>query len=682
MASLKDKSSTIVIIDKSGTMRSSFSSVLRELGYNNLLSLKSIKEFIAFKNRGQTSWIVTHSYLQDSLSAFHLLRLALENPEFQNLRVTILFDESEEQYIPFAFAMGAISYHVGPLTPTVIRNQFGNVLNTINAEPDYIIAARFCREFLLRKKLLEDLVELETILLEGYDHSPEQFFRTAEAYFISGNEHKGIETLFESLVYDSGLRDQANALSQKYVGRPLADHENILQFDTCILIDSDVAVRRTLIPLIKALNFKNIVEFDDGRKALDFSRRAPNIDLIVTEWKLRELFGPTLIQILRYELDSTIPIIVCSSLLKKEDEILLQEINVNKLISKPIRPQNFLASTIHVLKQSRYPSEHISKQREIRLHLKNGEIEKAVSIFKSLNLDSGFPQGKKKLLHAEIIFAKGDYVSARDLAIQAAQIDGYDSITLSLLGKIFIHLGEHMKALQYLEKANALSPNNIERICSIAVEHAELGNNSDSQKILSTLRKEAPDAIMVKEASVKSAIKRGQHEEANAFLGSMDSSSSLVTFWNNQGISYVKQDKIEHGLNIYKRALATLPPGYSDNRSFIRYNLALAYARASQFENALLYLYVESVMPHSPVIKKVRSLYHKISVSLRDDTPLVLTGTDESEVIQPERTIGIPIETSLLPGELCLWGLYKPDKAIPEVLLKESTILTKIKNTG
>ena len=96
MASLKEKSSTVVIIDQSGTMRSFFSNVLRELGYKNVLSLKSLKEFINFKNRQSVSWLVTHSYIQEKLNAFHILRLALENEEFSKLRVTLLFDESEE----------------------------------------------------------------------------------------------------------------------------------------------------------------------------------------------------------------------------------------------------------------------------------------------------------------------------------------------------------------------------------------------------------------------------------------------------------------------------------------------------------------------------------------------------------------------------------------------------------
>ena len=88
----------------------------------------------------------------------------------------------------------------------------------------------------------------------------------------------------------------------------------------------------------------------------------------------------------------------------------------------------------------------------------------------------------------------------------------------------------------------------------------------------------------------------------------------------------MSQGKIEQGLKVYKRALGNLPPGYSDNRSFIRYNLALAYARANRLSKALIYLEVENAMSHSPVIKKIRSLLQKVTNSLRDNSPLVLTG--------------------------------------------------------
>lgn len=683
MVSLKEKSSIIVIIDRSGTMRSTLSGVLKEFGYGNVLSLKSLKEFTNYKNRSHVSWIITHSYLLDEISAFHLLRLALENEEFKDLRVTILFDETEQRYIRFAFALGALSYHIGAITPAVMRDEFANIMNRISKEPDYLIAASFCRDFLKSKKLQNEILSLEASLLEGYDHSAEQFLRASEAYFLSGDEQKGREVLFESLVYHSHLREEAHALSKKYLGKPLDDKENTLQFNTCILIDSDIAVQKALKPLLEALHFKNIVTFDDGRKALDYARHTPDIDLIITEWKVKEITGPILIQILRHELTDPPSIIVCSSLLKKEDEILLHEINVNKLIEKPIRPQSFLASTIQVLKQSKYPSDHTSQQREIRLNLKKGNIEKALAIFNQLSLDQGFSQASKKLLEAEILYEKGDYKTSRDLAIQAAGVNGYDAITLSLIGKVLIKLGEHEKAIQYLKKADSLSPNNMERICNIALEHAELGDNQDAQKLLSQLRKEAPNAIMVKEASVKSALKRGQHEEANAFLGNMDSQASLITFWNNQGISYVKQGKINQGLKIYKQALAHLPPGYSANRSFIRYNLALAYAKASQFEKALLYLFVECSLPHSPVIKKVRSLYYKVNVALNNNTALTLSSSEDSEEIQSHANITkSPLQSYVLPGELCLWGLYKPDEDIPEELLKDSAVYDKVNKTG
>ena len=143
------------------------------------------------------------------------------------------------------------------------------------------------------------------------------------------------------------------------------------------------------------------------------------------------------------------------------------------------------------------------------------------------------------MLHAEICYGRGEIAEARDLAIQAAQMNGYNSLVLNILGKVYIKLGEHDKALQYLEKADSLSPNNMERLCNIANEHAAAGNNNDSKKVLDQLRSDAPDAIMVKEASLVTAVKSGLHEEASIALGSMDSSSSLVTFWNSQGISYV-----------------------------------------------------------------------------------------------------------------------------------------------
>ena len=150
MASLKDKSSTILVIDQQ-EFCTVFSSILKDLGYKNVFSLKSLNEFIGYNNKENVLWIITHTHIMEPFSAFSLLKMALQDENYRSVRVTMLLDETEEDLIPFGLPPGMLSYHVGPITPNVLRNELRSVIQTSRQHPDYIIAAHFCRDYLAQK---------------------------------------------------------------------------------------------------------------------------------------------------------------------------------------------------------------------------------------------------------------------------------------------------------------------------------------------------------------------------------------------------------------------------------------------------------------------------------------------------------------------------------------------------
>ncbi|SMF68984.1 response regulator [Pseudobacteriovorax antillogorgiicola] len=670
--SLTDKNSNVVIIDGSGTLRPVVGGILRDLGYRNVFALKSLSEYLSYPNKYQVAWILTHPYIADPVTVFHLLKICLQDPKLRYLRITVFFDDSEQYLIPFAFSLGTMSFHVGTLSHNSIRNDLKEVISMARSDrSDIAIAARFFRKYLMSREWYMDRLMMEQMLLEGVDQSSEQLLNTAEAYFLTGQEQEGVSYLYETLMFDNSQEELIERMANRYMGKSLKECRNPIKKDTCVVIDSDEAVRKPIAEILSKLDFRSVMEFEDGLSALEFSRKYKNIDLFVTEWKLKEIPGPAFIQIVRHELEADIPIVVCSSLLKDKDEILLKEVGVNKVISKPIQARNFIASILSALKESQYPSELSSKEREFRLKLKSAQTQKAESILNSLLVDSKVPRGKKVLLQGEFALHEGSFQEAKRLGQLAAQIMGYGTFVLNLLGKACLKLGDHENALNYLEKANSLSPQNLERLCAIATEQSAVGRDDDARKTMGQVLEDAPNAAFAKEAQLSIAVRQGEHQEASNLLGNMDSSDSLISFWNSQAISHVKQQNFLQGIEIYQRALRNLPPGYSDNRSFVRYNVALAYTRSNQLKKAATYLEAEAAMTHSPVHKKVCSLLSKVLKSLKTGEPIQLQGSEVNieEIPRPSKNFYEVVNSPIPPGGRFLWGLYSPDQAFPKEIM-------------
>lgn len=670
--SLANKNSAIVIVDESGTLRPVASGILRDLGYKNIFSLKTLQEFINYNDRSNVSWLMTHPYMDQSFNGFDLLKKCLEDEDLHNLQVTLLLDESEKELIPFALSLGALSCHVGAITGESIRKETKRIAESIRKGLSTTeIAANFLRHDLKSQNYLKEWLSLEQSLLESCEPTAQQMLNTADALLATGDEQAGTTQLFESILFEPELKPQAEALIQKHQGKSLSDLSSPIKRKTCLLVDSDQSARNAANEIIEKLNFEKILEFDDGKSALEHARKHLDIDLIIMEWKIRGMTGPVLLQRFREDLKISAPIVVVSSLLKEKDEILLKEVGVNKVIIKPIQHRNFVSTMITVLKESQYPSDLEAKEREFRLKINSQKISEAESILSWLLADSKVPKGKKALLLGELYLAQGHYEDAEAQGQAASRMLGETTFVLNLLGKASLHMHQHQKALQYLQKASALSPDNLERLCTIAKEQAAIGNTDDAKDTMKEVISQAPDAGFTKEAQLSIAVKDGDLEEAEITLGSTESSDSLVSFWNNQAVSNIKQGQYTEGINIYRQALRSLPPGFSTTRSFIRYNLALGLARNNELKKAAIYLELESNMPKSGVSAKAGSLLSKIRHSIKTGEALALQSSAPPVMTRARRTyvnIFDGINTKLSAGDRCLWGIYQPELDLPEEL--------------
>ena len=105
-----------------------------------------------------------------------------------------------------------------------------------------------------------------------------------------------------------------------------------------LVCDEDAMVRNT-IKVYATYNGHEIVEAEDGVKALSIIQNQP-IDVVVTEISLNKLDGFSLIKEIRKK--SKVPIIILSYLYEQSDKVLGFELGADDYITKPFFPNELM----------------------------------------------------------------------------------------------------------------------------------------------------------------------------------------------------------------------------------------------------------------------------------------------------------------------------------------------------
>jgi len=100
-----------------------------------------------------------------------------------------------------------------------------------------------------------------------------------------------------------------------------------------LLVDDSRTIRNIQKNVLKQLGHTDIVEAEDGVKALAIFKQQPP-DLMLVDWNMPNMDGITLIRKVR-ETDKTVPIIMCTTEAEKSRVLEAIKAGVNNYIVKP-----------------------------------------------------------------------------------------------------------------------------------------------------------------------------------------------------------------------------------------------------------------------------------------------------------------------------------------------------------
>ena len=124
-----------------------------------------------------------------------------------------------------------------------------------------------------------------------------------------------------------------------------------VKMNKCILIVDDKSRMRKLIKDFLVAKGYNILEAEDGEKALEvFEENESKIELILLDVMMPKLDGWSVLRQIRQK--SKIPIIMLTARGEEQDELFGFELGVDEYISKPFSPKILVARVEAILKRT------------------------------------------------------------------------------------------------------------------------------------------------------------------------------------------------------------------------------------------------------------------------------------------------------------------------------------------
>jgi CheY-like chemotaxis protein len=679
-----DKTARIAIVETVATRRTLLADILRGLGFSGLATLNRPEDLLSHLKASPVDWIIMPLCTDFTVNAMHILKILATHKELRGIRVSLLVAQEEKLHIPFAFELGALSYHSVPYNRETMNKALELLFKrfTIYNGNETLVAAEYLRQSLIELRMPKLRLDLELALNETYTAEPVVLMHLAKAQQASNENEAAVQTLkhikliskefsseVDKLISEFGDHQptsrESNSVLKENESDDINQKSNLLGLKSCVIIDPDTKVQYIAETLLKDAGVSNVQLFEDGSLAWDSISKNPEPDLVILEWSLKGIAGPLLLQRIRQKGFLRVPVIVVSSTVTPDDLTLLQEMGVSVVVEKPFDQESFFKRLVSVLRQDRRPTEQLSLEIKIRQLLATENHAEAYRLWQQYKSDDRIPTKAQRHLEAEFLFFEGQYEDACDFASQALN-ETRDSLPLlNLLGRCLLKLGRYEVALKCFARAQEISPNNVARLCGMAEMQHFIGDEKSADKSLESAKSIDASSNIVKETTANIALSRGDVKQASKQMTTLESLQGVLAFMNNRAIALIRTGQFDEGIELYRNTIMALPGQWSHIHNVVTYNLGLAHARYGEIEKSMDALKRIAEKQRSTLTRKRDSLLFRLAEAKKNGGALVLNESEESSEIKSSKTLENLNEfVDVRRGDICCYLLFQMGQAV------------------
>ncbi len=595
LAKMIDTTAQVAIIADRDSVGRSIAQALTRLHFRNTQIFKSCDAFWRHDENTQFNWVLLALSVDNFEPMLKFLERRNQEPRHNSLAASAFVHQRQTPLLPQLFEKGLLSCHTLDQQVSNIEHSIQDVIRVArdNDKREPYVAAHFLRQFLRQQRFFTELLNLEQTMASFFYEDSENYLRLAEAQFLVGQKERGKLTLAELQHFDASLSARISLLYEEHLGSvyddmsTFADQQSLRRV---VIIDPDRKSANTVSLALSKIGVRDAKIFANGQDAWEALSAGDEPDLIVCEWQLPGLSGPYLLQRLRDHGFFRVPVVVVSQHLERSDHQLLKELTVSQIMRKPLQEKQTLMAIAWSVSQHRLPTEAKSIERKVIEALRDDDVAVANSLRHRFLQMTKVSQARKLYIEGAFSYHEKRYEQGVAQLTQSLHTREGDNVdVVALLGRALLKMGDPVTAMRMFEKASALSPLNIKRLCELADTKIMAGKMTDAADIIAQAKQLDANAPQVHAASTKFAVVTGDIDSVATLVGNMTSFQEVISFINSLAIVKSRNGDFKESLALYKNLLKILAGKDPSLQAVVLYNQSICHLRAGEpREGALL----------------------------------------------------------------------------------------------
>lgn len=218
-----------------------------------------------------------------------------------------------------------------------------------------------------------------------------------------------------------------------------------------------------------------------------------------------------------------------------------------------------------------------------------------------------------RLEFGNLCLRRANLSEARRIARELLAEDGANVRAMNLYARTLMKEGNFPGAIAVLERANGLSPKNLDRLLELGRCFFKTGQTSRAKDCYAEALELEPQSKDARVGLGRAVLSEGDAQAALALFTEGVSDEEAASYFNSAAIQAVHDTRMQEALQLYETALAALHG--NGNKATIHFNLALWHKKQGRLEEALRSL--KRCLKLDPDHTKARAKLQEIERSLR-----------------------------------------------------------------
>ena len=377
---------------------------------------------------------------------------------------------------------------------------------------------------------------------------------------------------------------------------------------TCLVVEDNLSTLTMLANMLANIGYHDVVTARNGKEAWEkIQSPEAGIDIVLSDMLMPEEDGLQLLQRIRNSEEYWhLPFIMITCVDDMDRIMSVTEEHIDGYLVKPVTEAVIRQKIYSALKKTYDPDPYHLALFKGKKHLREGQHESAIQFLEEArDLQPGQSATYFNLAQAlekvgKMDEAEENYKRCKDCSndLYVRSLDG--------LARIYQHKGDHVNALDVLNKAISISPNTPDRHMDLAMQLKAVGNTAGAKEALSRALKLSRKQATLPQKYIEACLDFGMDSEAEAIMQrSMGDDLGDIVLLNQMGIVCRRRKEHERAQKYYKRALEIAPDDESLN-----YNYAVLLVDMKEYKAARSHLY--QVLRQNPDSENALSLIVKL----------------------------------------------------------------------